>query len=309
MRLWPANGTIHIYEPFLYGTLFAAAVSDPPPTPSSLLKTAGILLLSTVLYGGAACAFNDLVDLDLDRRVVRTRHRPLARKAITPSNGCLFVLAQDAIWLATIAQLSQRWMYYTIPLFGLVTLYPYSKRFTDFTPVVLGITVAWGVFIGCASMGVDPLDLVLQNGDGGKTAGALCSLYFSCMLWTTIFETIYAHQDIEDDKKQGVKSLAIRLEGRTKQVLSVLAALQVALYAYIGWVIDAGTLYYAGTCVGMGASLAVMIWKADLKQPSDCLWWFFNGTWFVGGSIVAGFLTQIWGDQIWENAFTKRLAM
>lgn len=296
VRLSRPIGIVIIYCPYLFGTIFAAAVSDPPPTPSSLLRTDLILLIATVLLRGGAVAFNDLADRDLDGKIARTRHRPLARKAISPSNGYIFVAVQAVIWLAILAQLSEDCVKYAIPLLVLVGLYTYSKRVTDFTPVPLGFTMAWGVLIGSVAMGVDPILLVLQ-GETAKAA-ALCCFYFSSGIWTNIYETIYAHQDILDDEKQGVKSMAIRLKGKVKTVLYLLAMLQVSLLACTGWLIGAGALYFAGSCFGVAASLGTMIWKVDLRQPNECWWWFSNGTWFVGGSIVFGFSSQVWGHQM-----------
>lgn len=296
MRLSKPIGIVIIYCPYLFGTIFAAAVSNLPPSPNSLLKTNLILLIATVWLRGGAVAFNDLADRDLDGKIARTRHRPLARKAISPRNGYIFVAAQAAIWLAILTQLSRGCLKYAIPLLVLVGLYAYSKRVTDFTPVPLGFTIAWGVFIGCVAMGVDPADLVL-NGETAK-AVAMCCFYLSSATWTNIYETIYAHQDLQDDEKEGVKSMAIRLKGKVKSVLYLLTILQVSLLAYTGWLIGAGTLYYTGSCLGVAVSLGMMIWKVDLGQPSECWWWFSNGTWFVGGSILFGFLSQVWGDQV-----------
>ena len=296
MRLSRPIGIVIIYCPYLFGTVFAAAVSSSSPSLASLLKPALILLIATVLLRGGAVAFNDLADRDLDGKIARTRHRPLARKAISPRNGYIFVAVQTAIWLAILAQLSPQCVTYAVPLLVLVGLYPYSKRVTDFTPVPLGFTVAWGVFIGCVAMGVDPTHLVL-DGEIAKAAALFC-FYLSSATWTNIYETIYAHQDIQDDEKQGVKSMAIRLKGKVNSVLYLLAFLQVLLLAYTGWLIGAGVLYFAVACLGVAVSLGVMIWKVDLRQPSDCWWWFSNGTWFVGGSIVFGFLGQVWGDQV-----------
>ena len=282
-----------IYSPYFFGTLFAAAVSQPHLSPQSLFKTDVILLIATVLLRGGAVAFNDIADRDIDGKVARTRHRPMARKAISVHNGFIFVAAQAALWLVIMVQLAPG---YAIPLLGLVGLYPYSKRVTDFTPVVLGPTVAWGVLIGCAAMGVDAISMFF-DGEMSR-AGAIGCFYLSCAVWTIIYETIYAHQDIKDDEKQGVRSMAIRLKGRAKSILSMLAILQVALLVCTGWLIGATPLYFAGTCLGVATSLGVMIGKVDLRQPNECWWWFSNGTWFVGGSIVIGLLSQIWGKDM-----------
>ena len=305
MRLSRPIGIVIIYCPYLFGAVFAAAVSDPSPSQDSLLKTALVLLVATVFLRGGAVAFNDLADRDLDGKIARTRNRPLARKAISPRNGYIFVAMQAAIWLAILAQLSRKCVTYAIPLLVFVGLYAYSKRVTDFTPVPLGFTVAWGVFIGSVAMGVDPTRLML---DGEiPTAAALFCFYLSSAAWTNVYETIYAHQDIQDDEKHGVKSMAVRLKGKVKFVLYLLAVLQVSLLACTGWLIGAGALYFAGSCLGVAVSLGVMIWKVDLRQPNECWWWFSNGTWFVGGSIVFGFLAQVWGDQELQSLLDRTL--
>lgn len=293
IRLSRPAGIVLIYFPYLFGTIFAAAVSDPSPSPNSLLKTNLILLIATFFLRGGAVAFNDLADRDLDGKIARTRHRPLARRAISPRNGYIFVAVQGAIWLAVLAQLSLRCVEYAIPLLVLVGLYPYTKRVTAFTPVPLGFTIAWGIFIGSEAIDVDPTRLVLKG--EGRKAAALCCFYCSSVTWTIIYETIYAHQDIRDDEKQGVRSMAVQLKGKAKLVLSLLSILQVSFLASTGWLIGAGAPYFAGCCFGVAISLGSMIWKVDLEQPSECWWWFAKGGWFVGGSIVSGFLGQIWG--------------
>ena len=291
IRLSRPIGIVLIYCPYLFGTLFAAVVSPHHPLPRSLLKTNVMLLVATVFLRGSAVAFNDLADREIDGRIARTRHRPLARKAISPRNAYSFVAIQATVWLVILSQLSQRCVHYAIPLLGLVGIYPYSKRVTDFTPVVLGFTVAWGVFIGCAAMGIEPINMV--TGDAAAKTYALCCFYLSCALWTNIYETIYAHQDIQDDEKQGVRSMAIRLKGSAKSVLSLLAVSQVALLACSGWLSGAGLSYFTCALLGVATSLGTMIWKVNLREPSECWWWFSNGTWFVGGSIVVGFLAEM----------------
>ena len=237
-------------------------------------------------------AFNDIADRDLDGQIARTHHRPLARKAISPFKAYIFAMAQAAVWLAILARMFPTSLPYAMLSLGIAGFYPYSKRFTDFTPVVLGFTMACGVFIGCAATDVDPLSLALKE-NSKTTATALFSLYLSCAVWTFIYETVYAHQDSIDDEKQGVRSMAIRLKGRAKATLALLSILEVALLACTGWLMGAGPLYFPVSCFGAGSSLGAMIWKVDLKQPYECWWWFSNGTWLVGGSIAAGFIIEI----------------
>ena len=156
MRLSRPIGIVTIYCPYLFGTIFAAAVSQPPPSPASILNTNLVLLIATVFSRGGAVAFNDLADRDLDGKIARTRHRPLARKASTPLNGYIFVAAQAVIWLAIQVDLSQQCIKYALPLLVFVGLCAYSKRVINLSPVPLGFTIGWGVLLDCAAM--VPLD-------------------------------------------------------------------------------------------------------------------------------------------------------
>jgi len=292
IRLTRPIGVVIIHCPFLIGTLFASAISRHRPSLYAFIKVELVLFTATIFLRGAVVAFNDLADRDIDGKVARTQYRPLARKAISPFKACVFIIAQAAMWLAILAKLSPTSLFYAVVSLGFAVFYSYSKRILDFSPAVLGFTMTWGVFIGCAVMGIDPISLVLSKSQN-SSAMALFSLYLCCAIWTTIYETIYAFQDIVDDEKHGVRSMAIRLRGKAKLVLSLLAILQVCLFACVGWLLNARPLFFASTCFGMSMSLGTMIWKVDLSQPKQCWWWFSNGTWLVGGSIIAGLAGQI----------------
>ena len=135
--------------------------------------------------------------------------------------------------------------------------------------------------MGFPAMGVD---LVSNH---AAQAAAAC-LYASCVSWTVLYDMIYAHMDIKDDTKAGIKSIALKHEKETKPVLTGLMIAQVSLLAAAGWFSGAGPLFYIGSCGGAIASLGTMIWKVRLKDVGSCWWWFRNGCLFTGGSIVAG---------------------
>lgn len=294
IRLNRPIGIIIIHCPFLLGMLFAAANSQPAPPLTTFLDVGITLFIGTIFLRGAVVAFNDLADRDIDGNIARTQHRPLARKAISPLEASLVVLLQTAIWLTILTWLSPTCLIYALPSLALAAFYPYSKRVLDFTPVVLGLTMAGGAFIGCAAMGVDSITLaVSEHPHQSSCAAALVCLYLCCAVWTTIYECIYAYQDILDDEKQGVNSMAVRLRGRAKIILSLLAVLQVGLYACMGWLLDATQWTFGASCLWMGVSLGTMVWRVDLERPDSCWWWFANGTWLVGASMIAGLITQM----------------
>lgn len=135
-------------------------------------------------------------------------------------------------------------------------------------------------------MGFPALGIDLLANQAAMTAAAC--LYGSNVAWTVLYDMIYAHMDIKDDVKAGIKSIALRHEKETKGVLSGLAVAQTGLLAAAGWAVGAGPAYYVGTCGAAALTTGFMIARVNLKSVSDCWWWFRNGCWFTGGGIAAG---------------------
>ena len=121
---------------------------------------------------------------------------------------------------------------------------------------------------------------------------AVAALYASCISWTVLYDMIYAHMDIRDDAKVGIKSIALRHEKETKAVLSGLAVVQVGLLAAAGIAAGVGPIFFVGSCGSAAATLGLMIWKVRLKEVSSCWWWFKNGAWLTGGGIAGGMLAE-----------------
>lgn len=135
--------------------------------------------------------------------------------------------------------------------------------------------------MGFPALGVD----LLQN--SAALTAAAC-LYASNIAWTVLYDMIYAHMDIKDDAKAGIKSIALRHDAETKQVLSGLAVAQIGLLSAAGMAAGAGPLFYVTSCGGAALTLAIMIKRVNLKSVKDCWWWFVNGCWITGGTIAAG---------------------
>ena len=126
---------------------------------------------------------------------------------------------------------------------------------------------------------------------------AVVALYASCVSWTVLYDMIYAHMDIKDDAKVGIKSIALRHAERTKAVLLGLALVQVGLLSVSGLAIGAGPLFFVGSCGSAAATLGLMIWKVNLNDVGSCWWWFKKGAWFTGGGITLG----LFGDYLYTN--------
>ncbi len=230
---------------------------------------------------GAGCTINDLWDRNLDPYVERTKFRPIARKAITPSKAVIFTGFQLLAGLGLLLQFPTQCLFYGIPSLLLVASYPLAKRVTDYPQFVLGLTFSWGAIMGFPALGVDLLS------DTNAIAAA-AALYASCVAWTVNYDMIYAHMDIKDDVNAGIKSIALTHEHNTKAVLTGLSIVQIGLLTTAGYLSGAGPVFFVGSCGGAAATLATMIYRVRLKDVRDCWWWFKNGCWLTGGSIAAG---------------------
>jgi 4-hydroxybenzoate polyprenyltransferase len=281
IRLDKPTGSYYLYFPCIFSTLLAAPLAAPMTPPLTVLGTSLLFLAGAVVMRGAGCTINDLWDRNLDPHVARTRLRPIARGAVTPFQGVVFTGAQLFAGLAILLQFPASCFFYATPSLLLVAAYPLAKRVTYYPQAVLGLTFSWGAFMGFPALGVD----LLTN--GAAQAGAAL-LYASNIAWTVLYDMIYAHMDIKDDAKAGIKSIALKHDKETKQVLTGLALAQVALLAGAGVATGAGPAFFIGSCGGALVTLGIMIKRVNLKSVKDCWWWFVNGCWITGGVVTTG---------------------
>lgn len=291
MRVHKPAGLYAFYLPCIYGILHGATTSppsDPPTDPLRLLLLAFIFLVANIFIRGYACTWNDYIDQDFDRQVVRTKNRPIARGAVSNKNALIFTLANGAavVPLLFILPATARW--YLIPITLLWIFYPFAKRITYYPQLVLGFPFALAVPMASSSVaGVSYFSV--HHVDSGVMK-SLAALFASVVIWTILYDTIYAFQDIRDDAKAGVKSTALRFSKAPKAWLSLFAAAQVALLVATGFFAHYSIWYYIGTPVATTLALAFMIWKVDLEDPESCGWWFWGNFWVVGTPIGLGFL-------------------
>lgn len=213
--------------------------------------------LGAVVMRGAGCVVNDLWDRDLDRRVTRTAGRPLASGAVTPRQALAFLAALLAIGLAILLQLNTLcWGLGVVSLLP-VALYPLAKRVTDFPQAVLGLTFSWAAPMGYAAA-------------TGRLDAPGLLLYAAAFLWILGYDTIYAHQDREDDALVGVRSTARFFGRRTGAALVVFYAGTLALLAAAGAAGGMGALFYPALLLPAGL-LAWQIRRLDIDDPALCL--------------------------------------
>ena len=283
MRLDKPAGTYYLFLPCLFSTLLAACHAQP--SVPAILTTSALFFGGAFIMRGAGCTINDLWDRKLDPHVARTRFRPIARQAISPFIALIFAGFQCLAGLGILIQFPSPCLYYGIPSLLLVAIYPLAKRVTNYPQFVLGLTFSWGAIMGFPALGVDLVTDI-------TAVKAVAALYMSCVSWTVLYDMIYAHMDIKDDIKVGIKSIALRHEKETKAVLSSLAVAQVGFLAVAGTVLNLGATFFLGSCGSAAATLGLMISKVRLQDPRDCWWWFQNGVWLTGGGISLGMLAE-----------------
>ena len=291
-RLNKPIGILYLYLPSLTSTLVAASLARPTMAIGHLLKVNVLLFLSAAMMRGAGCSWNDTLDQDLDRQVSRTRLRPIARGAISTFAAHLCTVCQLLVFFYLQTQLptpmphisTTSCFYVSIPFIIATGLYPLAKRVTNYPQVFLSIPMSWGIAIAFPALGLD----LFASSTFIVAAG---SLFLSNIAWVVLYDMIYAFQDIKDDIKAGILSMAVRHEKHPKFVLSLLSLTQTAFLLITTFLMGAGFVCFVGM-LGTMTVLSFMVNKVDLGEPASCGWWFKYGCLLVSGPTVCGFLSE-----------------
>jgi 4-hydroxybenzoate polyprenyltransferase len=270
MRLDRPIGTWLLLFPCWWGIALA---TDGWPS----LVLMAVFAVGAVVMRGAGCTYNDIVDREFDGRVARTADRPIPSGAVSVRQAAAFLVAQLVVGLAILLSLSPTAIWLGVLSLALVFTYPLMKRVTWWPQFFLGLAFNWGALMGYAAV-ADTL------------AVPSLLLYAAGILWTLGYDTIYAHQDKEDDALIGVKSSALRLGERTRPALFAFYAGAAALLAAAGAAAQLGWPFY----VLLAAGAAQLGWQAATvatDRPSDCLAKFKSNRlfgWLMLAGIVAG---------------------
>src|SRR5690349_14799240 len=170
---------------------------------------------------GAGCTLNDIADRDYDGQVARTRLRPLPSGRVTVPQAIAFTVTQLAVGAAVLFSLNQACRWLGIAVLALIGTYPFMKRITYWPQLFLGLNFNWGALLGWTAV-------------TGAVAWPAMLLYLGGICWTLGYDTIYAHQDKEDDARIGIKSSALALAARTRPWLFVFYGAAVSLWAMAG---------------------------------------------------------------------------
>lgn len=244
-------GTWLLVLPGVWGILLARA---------SWPETARLIVLFGIgglVMRAAGCVVNDLWDRDIDRRVARTAGRPLASGAIRPRQALVFLAALLACGLLVLLSLNRLSQMLGIASLVLVGLYPLAKRVTWWPQLAMGFTFGFGAPLGYAAA-------------SGRVDLAFVLLYAAAILWDLGFDTIYAHQDREDDALAGVHSTARLFGENTRPFLAACYAAAVLVFALAGWSAGLGWWFYPALALP-AALLARQVIRLDIHDPAGCL--------------------------------------
>jgi 4-hydroxybenzoate polyprenyltransferase len=245
------------------------------PDPVLLL----LFAIGAVVMRGAGCTLNDIADREYDAKVARTRLRPLPSGRVTVPQAIVFMTAQLLVGGAVLVSLNRTCWWLGIGVLALIGIYPFMKRITYWPQLFLGLNFNWGALLGWTAV-------------TGALAWPPALLYVGGIFWTLGYDTIYAHQDKEDDVHIGVKSSALALGERTRAWLFVFYAAALALWAAAGIGVGLGILFWAGL-VGAGLQLGWQAARVDINDPTDCLAKFRSNRvtgWLLFAGIIAGHL-------------------
>ena len=213
MRLNKPTGFLLLFWPCSWGMAYNLNFL---PISSQWFYYLFLFFAGAILMRSAGCIYNDIVDKEIDKKVERTKNRPLAAGKINLRNAWILILILCFLSLIILFQFNNKTILFGLSVIFIVLLYPFAKRFTYWPQLILGIVFNFGIILSWLSLNENFISGIIL-------------LYLSGVMWTVGYDTIYALQDVVDDKKIGVKSLALLLDKKTYQFLYIIYTAQIFL--------------------------------------------------------------------------------
>ncbi|KAJ3182390.1 Para-hydroxybenzoate--polyprenyltransferase, mitochondrial precursor (PHB:polyprenyltransferase) [Geranomyces variabilis] len=279
VRLDKPAGTYMLFLPCTWSITMAAYASHGAATPLDTAAHLALFGVGALVMRGAGCTINDLWDRDLDKRVLRTRGRPLAAGTVSVTQAVGFLAAQLTVGLGVLMQLNWYSIFLGAGSLVPVVLYPLMKRVTYWPQAVLGLAFNYGALLGWASV-------------AGVCEWTVClPLYAAGISWTLVYDTVYALQDKKDDVAAGIKSTALRFGDNLKPWLSLFSATTVAGLAVAGYANSQGVPFYV---ISVGGAAAHLAWQVRTLRPDDTqdAWSKFKSNAGLGALVAVGVLVD-----------------
>ncbi len=271
MRLDRPIGTWLLLWPALWA-LWIAGAGRPDP------RVLTVFVLGVFVMRAAGCVINDFADRNIDPHIRRTRDRPLAARRVSPREALVLFAVLNLIALFLVTRLDA----FTVKLAfigaALTVSYPFLKRFFPLPQLYLGISFGgFSVLMAFAA----------QTGALPRVAWVL---YIAAVMWASLYDTVYAMVDREDDLKIGVKSSAILFADMDKALIGVMQLMMLCALWLVGRNMEFGGWYYAGVAAA-AVLFAWQQWLIRRREPGGCLRAFLNNQ-YVGCVIFVGILLQ-----------------
>jgi 4-hydroxybenzoate polyprenyltransferase len=206
---------------------------------------------------GAGCTWNDLVDRDLDGMVERTRSRPIPSGQVTVAQATAFMVAQALVGFLVLVQFNRFTVFVGLTSLLVVVIYPFMKRVTYWPQIFLGLAFSWGALMGWPAV-------------FGRLDTPALVLYAGTISWVIGYDTVYAHQDRQDDLLIGIKSTALLFGDNTRPMLASFYAGAVVLIAVAGLTVGGGLIFLLGL-IAFAAHLTWQVMRLDINDSAHCL--------------------------------------
>ncbi len=226
-----------------------------------------VFVAGTVLMRSAGCAINDYADRSFDRHVKRTQNRPLTAGRISPIEALVLFAALALTALGLALQLNKTTLLFAVVGAALAVTYPFVKRFLSVPQLYLGLTFGWGI----------PMAFTAQFDELPPRVAWL--LLLANVLWVTVYDTIYAMVDRDDDLKIGVRSTAILFGDADRHVIATLQALTLLALYLVGRIMHMGSWYHLGLIAG-GLFFLRQLWSIRGRDRDCCMQAFLNNNYF-----------------------------
>tara|TARA_Y100001970_G_scaffold272436_1_gene369149 strand:- start:106 stop:915 length:810 start_codon:yes stop_codon:yes gene_type:complete len=230
-----------------------------------------LFFMGSLLMRSAGCIVNDIVDEKYDRKVERTKNRPIASGKISKFLGFIYVIVLCLLALIVLLQFNTLTIVLAICSMPLAFIYPLMKRYTYWPQLFLGITFNYGLLLGWTSVNNDLNYVPLI-------------LYFGAIFWTLAYDTVYGFQDIKDDEIIGVKSTSIKFKKNPINFLFVCYLIKIISLLIVGYLMEFNIIYFFFLLLPIGHLFIIQLKKMDKSDPRMCLKIFKSNNFF--GALV-----------------------